>query len=156
MYDDPWDGKLFVPDMAPDYNLRIHTGTFWTNLPNKVSIAVKTPADFTGPFAPDIHPAGAALVPPPNLVWRFKNGEINWNQYVVEFSSHLRREAAAAGITPEYIYLEETIRDICLKIQAVTGFDEITLCCWEGPKNPQCHRKYIYDHLPKDMRGIKV
>lgn len=49
--------------------------------------------------------------------------------------------------------MSEVLAAILTLVMESQGWSEITLCCWEGAKNPRCHRKLIIDWLRLSMRG---
>jgi hypothetical protein len=56
--------------------------------------------------------------------------------------------------------LETDLRGACLAfiLRAAArslGVSELTLCCFEPDADEHCHRKLIYDALPRAMRGLR-
>lgn len=99
--------------------MKLWTSCFWTHMtrPQTVSIAWKTPAFYKGPSYPK-------LAPPKELIWAYKNNEIDWDTYTVIYNS-----AVLMSRTPD-----EIRRDL---------LDGTVLLCWERVGVGNCHRHLV-------------
>lgn len=69
------------------------------------------------------------LFPPVELLYKYKNGDINWNEYKKEYRCVL-----------------ESRREIIIDILSNREDNDITFCCWE--KEPyRCHRIVVFEFL---------
>lgn len=102
------------------------------NLPNRVSIAYKC-RFFNGPFY-------LPLAPTPDLVQRYKKGEIDWNQYEEEYIYTL--------ISQRKLKAEQVVEELP---------DKAILLCYESYKKPpfRCHRRLAAEWIELET-GITV
>jgi uncharacterized protein YeaO (DUF488 family) len=121
--------------------MRINVANFSSKLPNKLSIANSTPKGVKMRTVKSVFPTLAAfIVPPWGLVKSYKDGKLSWEAYTRIYYESLSK-----------VDLRGAMKKLC----DLVGHDEVSLCCWEGVDEEQCHRKLLYDLLPKDIRGVR-
>lgn len=136
--------------------LRVNVGSFWCDLPNKVSIAISMPKGISG-----ILGKVDLLVPEWETVQEFKQSQQDaeaWDRYEYCYENNLRAtlffERGQGHLSKAASDVPELIQDAVQRLADSLGVEEITLCCWEKAENPYCHRKLIYEWMPEAIRGI--
>ena len=120
----------------------INVANFSTKLPHKLSIANSMPKGVRLITVKQIFPTlGAIIVPSWGLVAGYKAGRVSWAAYTRIYQENLAR-----------VDLRSAIEKLCQMV----GYEEITLCCWEGADVEECHRKLLYDALPRSYQGVRA
>jgi uncharacterized protein YeaO (DUF488 family) len=119
----------------------INVANFSSKLPHKLSIANSMPKGVRLLTVKQIFPTLAAVIVPSwGLVSGYKEGRVSWAAYTRIYQENLAR-----------VDLRNAMRDLCI----ILGHEEITLCCWEGADVEECHRKLLYDALPRSYQGVR-
>ena len=122
--------------------MKINVANFSSALPNKLSIANSVPNGVSMRTVKGLFPTLAAfIVPSWSLVKGYKDKKVSWGAYTRIYYENL------AGVD-----LVSALKKLC----ALAGQDELTLCCWEGKDEEECHRKLLYDMLPENIRGVRA
>lgn len=103
------------------------------NLPGAISIARTAPKGFEGPCYKD-------LAPPWELLKRYREGEITWEQYADAYEI-----LVLLALDPHKVY--DAIWDM------TEPGDVPILCCWES-SNDKCHRRLVAEWFTAN--GIQV
>ena len=123
--------------------MKISVAQFGTKLPGrKLSIANSMPKGVRMQTVKELFPTLATIITPGwGLVAGFKAGKVSWAAYTRIYEEGLQK-----------INLEQAMHKLC----SLAGSDDLVLCCWEGADVEECHRKLLYDALPRSYQGVRA
>ena len=138
----------------------VNTAQLGCTLPDPVCIARSLPRTLDIPHLKILAPSWELL-----KRWRDSKGSDEcWSDYVRSYWSEIatrckrdRKIWQGANQLLEH-RLHADMRGACIAyvLQSAAdrmGVNKLTLCCYERPEDQWCHRKLIYDALPKQMKG---
>ena len=108
----------------------IYTG-YYSKLPADILVVSISNSQPRGCSFPTLEP----LVPPWDLVSRYKNGEVSWDVFESAYTAHLDQ-------------LPQSIWDDFRNFKG-----DMLMACWEAPAK-NCHRHILREYMNK--RGIPV
>lgn len=130
--------------------MKINTGSFWSQLPNKYSIANSQPK------YPQQFKRLDLLVPDWAIVSGYKDNELSWEEYTSQYVARLAKILDPSNLNS--VLFENTVDKLIIRyLQTVVNEDqceELTLCCWEKESDPHCHRKILFGLIPEEYRGV--
>lgn len=85
------------------------------------------------------------LVPPDGIMDAYNSGKLHWNDFKTWYEGYL------AGMD----VFDTTLGAELTWLGELMGVEVLTLCCREARDDSHCHRKIIYDSLPKEMQGVR-